>query len=156
MKVPVGIHSVQHLATLYFRKCIRPLSASHTQALFKFLDTILIEFPQPPLSTSSEFEVEVWSHWRLKKLDAKRNIGSLYLCYQKNQKKMGKDSSHIRYCDKNPCFNSFSIEHQNFCFAQVLFFFSVSIKRTGHDVIYLLLALINTISYFRDRAWGFI
>lgn len=146
IKVLIGIHSVEHLATLYFRKCIRPFSASHTQALLKFFDTISIEFLQPPPSTSSEFEVEVWSYWWLNKRDAKRNIGFLYLCCQKNHKKMGKDLSHIRYCVNNPCFNSFSIEYQNFCFAQVLFFFSVSIKRTRHDVIYLLLVLINTIS----------
>lgn len=35
-----------------------------------------------------------------------------------------------------PCF---STEHQNIRFAQVLFFFSVSVETTGHDVVYLLL-----------------
>lgn len=59
---------------------------------------------------------------------------------------MGKDLSHIRYCDKNPYFYSFSPDDQIFCFAQVLLFFSVSIQTTGHDVVHLLLALINTIS----------
>lgn len=145
MEAPAGTQPSQHLATLHFRKCIRPLSTAHTHALFSFLDSLSIEIPQPP-STSSEFQVEVWSHCRLNKLDAKRNIGSPYLRCQKYQKKVGKDSSHIRYCDKNPCFYSFSTEQQNFCFAQVLFFFSVSVETAGHDVVHLLPALINTIS----------
>ncbi len=65
-------------------------------------------------------------------------------------KKVGKDSFHVRYCDKIPCFYNFSTEHQNFRFTQVLFFFSVSVQRTGHDVVHLLLALINAISVIEN------
>lgn len=145
MEAPAGTQSPQHLATLHFRKCIRPLTTAHSHAFFSFLDSLSIAISQPHL-TLSEFQVEVWSHCRLNKLDAKRNIGSPYLRCQKYQKMVGKDSSHVRYIYKNPCFHSFSTDHQNFCFAQVLFFFSVSVETTGHGVVHLLLALINTIS----------
>ena len=148
MEAPAGTQFSQHLATLHFRKCIRPLSTAHTHVFFGFLDSHSIEIPQP-LSSFLKFQVEVWSHCQLNKLDAKQNIAFSYLCCEKYQKKVGKNSSHIRYCDKNPCFYSFSTEYQNFCFAQVLFFFSVSVETTGHDVVYLLLALINTISVIK-------
>ena len=101
MEAPAGGQSSQHLATLYFRKCIRPLPTAHTHAFFSFLGSLSITIPQPHL-TLPEFQVEVWSHCRLNKLDAKRNIGSPYFRCQIYQKMVGIDSSHKRCCDKNP------------------------------------------------------
>lgn len=43
-------------------------------------------------------------------------------------------------------FLQFFYRTSKFLFCKVLFFFSVSVETTGHDVVHLLLALINTIS----------
>ncbi len=46
MEAPTGTQSSQHLATLHFRKCIRPLSTAYTHVFFRFLDFHSIEIPQ--------------------------------------------------------------------------------------------------------------
>lgn len=137
--------SPEYLATLYFFRYIYLLSIAYTQALLRFLESLSMTISLLYL-TASQLKFELWSHCQLNKFDKKQNKSSFYLRCQKYRKLGRKNLSHIQNSNRDPCFYSFFIDHQNFCLAQVLFFFSVTIQKTRHDFPYLLLILINTIS----------